>query len=275
MPRTESERAMIERFERRYELTRADVLLEIERAACGCDYGATSWTTLDEARAVAGIMALAPGKRLLEVGAGSGWPGLFLAQSTGCDVALIDLPLSGLRAARERAAADRIAGACWFAVADGAAMPFPDCWFDAVFHSDVLCCLPEKLAVLKACRRAVRAGGRMVFSVIFVSPGLSAAERERAVASGPPFIETETPYEAMLRATGWRVTSHADLTAEYLATLNRMIDMEKDFAGGIETLLGAAEAAQMWIRRQAAVAALEDGLLRRELFGAVPIGGDA
>ena len=70
------------------------------------------------------------------------------------------------------------------------------------------------------------------------------------------------------------MTSQADLTAEYLATVNRVLDREKDCASEIEELLGADEAAQMRTRRHAAVAALEDGLLRRELFGAVPIGED-
>ncbi len=80
MPRTADEQAVISRFSDRYEVARAEVLLEIERAVCGCDYGGTSWTTLGEARNVVEMLGLRPGRRLLEVGAGAGWPGLFIAK---------------------------------------------------------------------------------------------------------------------------------------------------------------------------------------------------
>jgi len=60
-----------------------------------------------------------------------------LAKTSGCDVALVDLPLSGLRIAAQRAVTDRIAGICWVAVADAAGLRFRDASFDALSHSDV------------------------------------------------------------------------------------------------------------------------------------------
>ena len=77
--------------------------------------------------------------RLLDVGAGCGWPGLFLARGTGCDVALVDRPLRELRVASRRAVEDRLGGEHWLAVADGSALPFRSGWFDAITHCDVLC----------------------------------------------------------------------------------------------------------------------------------------
>ena len=124
MPRTPDEQAAIERFDSLYAHARDDFMREIERSVCGCDYGGTSWTTRAEADNVTKRLALAPGRRLLEVGAGSGWPGLYLAKQTGCDVALIDLPIEGLRVARDRAAIDGLAGTHWIAQADGTALPF-------------------------------------------------------------------------------------------------------------------------------------------------------
>ena len=273
MARTSDEQTTFDRFSKKYEHTQSDIMRFIERSVCGCDYGATSWTTLDEAREVGDMLALRPGKRLLEVGSGSGWPGVYLAKMTGCDLAMADLPLKGLRIAAERAAADRIAGACWATVADGAALPFQSGWFDAIHHSDVLCCLPEKLAVLGSCRRTIRADGKMVFSVISVTPGLTADDYERARAGGPSFIETEIPYPEMLRQTGWDITDHRDLTAEYRVTLGRMLDKLEIHAEEIANLFGDDDAANERARRLAAIEALDHGMKRRELFSVVPSAG--
>lgn len=124
MTPTPDKAALIDRFSERYREGQTDVIQRIEHSIFGCTYGATSFTTRAEAENVGKMLALGPGKRLLEVGSGSGWPGLYLASITGCDVALIDLPLEGLRIAAGRAASDRIADRCWPVGADGAAMPF-------------------------------------------------------------------------------------------------------------------------------------------------------
>jgi ubiquinone/menaquinone biosynthesis C-methylase UbiE len=268
MPPKPDEQAVRERFDELYQLVQAPIMREIERSVCGCDYGGTSWTTRREAEQVGELLGLAPGRRLLEVGAGSGWPGLYLARTTGCDVTLLDLPLAGLRIGAERAVADRLPGACWSVLADGAAMPFGNGAFDAVSHSDVLCCLDAKLSVLRACRRVIRSGGRMVFTVIFPKPGLSSADHERAVESGPPFVETALAYPAMLRQAGWVITDHVDLTAEYAETVRRLLRKEEAHADELSGLYGEAEYSEKVARRHKKLRALEAGLLWRELFAA-------
>lgn len=126
-------------FTRRYSAGRTDVTSEVERRVIGADYGANGFTTRSEADEMGALLALRPGRRLLDVGAGRGWPGLYLAASTGCSVVLSDLPLTGLLLARDRARAegitDRVAGC----VATASALPFAPQTFDAVVHSDVLC----------------------------------------------------------------------------------------------------------------------------------------
>ena len=142
----------------------------------GADYDIKGYSTRDEARRMARLLGLQPGRRLLDVGAGAGWPGLYFAKETGCEAVLVDLPLSGLQAATQRAAQDRISDRCRVAVADGSRMPFRDGSFDAVSHIDVLCCLEGKRSVLEACRRVVRDDGRMVFAVIWITPDLSRSD---------------------------------------------------------------------------------------------------
>jgi hypothetical protein len=72
------ERAQTDRFDELYVRAQSPVILSIERSVCGCDYGGTSWTTRDEAERIGAILGLRPGLRLLDLGAGSGWPALYL-----------------------------------------------------------------------------------------------------------------------------------------------------------------------------------------------------
>src|SRR5215831_13600016 len=106
------------------ECARSDATRDLERSVYGCDYGGTSGTTRDQAERIARLLELRPAVKLLEVGAGTGWPGLYLAQLTGCDVIMVDLPLASLRVACERAVADGMAHRCDAVVGDGAALPF-------------------------------------------------------------------------------------------------------------------------------------------------------
>ncbi len=264
------EQAQRERLEELYARAQSPVMLSIERSVCGCDYGGTSWTTRAEAEQIAALAGLQPGLRLLDLGAGSGWPGLYLAEMSGCDVALVDLPLAGLRIAAARAGRDRMRGSCWAIVADAAFPPFPDGSFDAISHSDLLCCLRQKRAVLEACRRAIRNEGRMVFTVISVAPGLSPGEYRRAVENGPEFIESETDYPTLLGQTGWAIVDRRDITPDYAASCRRQLQADTERKDALRALIGASEFAERQADWRSKVAAIDDGLLRRELFVATP-----
>ncbi len=264
------EQAQRERFESFYLRSQSPVMLTIERAVCGCDYGGNSWTTQAEAGQIAARLALRPGVRLLDLGAGSGWPGLYMGKTSGCNVALVDLPLSGLRIAAQRADRDGMAGTVWATVADAAALPFAEKSFDAISHSDLLCCLKQKRSVLAACRRVIRQHGRMVFTVLAVAPDLSAEQYSRAVANGPEFIETDTDYRALLAQTGWIVTAHEDITATYADRVRRQLDADEAHKEELVALIGASEFAERLAGWAPKLAALGDNLLRRELFEAEP-----
>ncbi len=265
------ELAKRERFAQTYARSQCPAILSVERRVSGCDYGASGLTTRDEARQMATLLGLQPGIRFLDVGAGAGWPGLYFARKTGCDAMLVDLPLSGLRVAIERAVKDRISDRCRVAVADGSQMPFRDGSFDAVSHSDVLCCLRDKRGVLEACRRVIRDSGRMIFTVIWITPGLSNNDHKRAMECGLEFGATETEYPTLLGQTGWTVTDCSDVTEGYAASIRRFIRADSEHKDELEALLGVAEFAERQAGWRAELGAIEDGLLRRDLFVATPI----
>ena len=133
----EEPRDLLQEFDAHYRIVEEPVMLEIDREVIGSDYGATSYTTRQQADRLAGLLELGPGKLLLDIGSGAGWPGIHIAKSTGCEVMLTDLPLEGLRRAGHRLRDDGVGGAV--IAASGAALPFRDRVFDAFTSSDVLC----------------------------------------------------------------------------------------------------------------------------------------
>ena len=262
------EDAQKNQFEAFYTRAQTPVMRSIERYVCGCDYGGNSWTTRTQAEQIITLLGLKPGVRLLDLGAGSGWPSLYMVEVSACDAVLIDLQLVGLRiiAKRSHAITNRLAGACWVAAADAAELPFQNSSFDAISHCDVLCCLQQKCAVLDACYQAIRPSGRMVFTVITLAPHLSQTNRRWAIENGPEFIASDDEYPALLEQVGWTILDHQDLTPEYIVSCQRQLQADLEQKDALTMLIGTTEYTERQTRWQSRLMALNDGLLRRELF---------
>ncbi len=124
-------------FNERYVVIGDPAMRRAELRVIGCDYGATSYTTRAEADRLARLLGLGPRRLLLDVGSGAGWPGIYLARSTGCRVVLTDVPLEGLWAASRRIGHEGVDGGV--VAAYGESLPLRDEMFDAATSSDVLC----------------------------------------------------------------------------------------------------------------------------------------
>lgn len=258
------------RFGAGYARALAPVMIRIERQVCGCDFGGSSWTTVAQADEIARRLGLDPGTHLLELGAGSGWPALRMVERASCRAMFVDLPRNALGIAIDRAAEMGMTGRLGAVVADAADLPFANRTFDAVSHSDLLCCLVRKRRVLQECRRIVRADGRMVFTVISIPAGLSPEMRARAEDAGPTFIASEADYPTLLAETGWRVMDRIDLSAEYAAAGERQIAADIENAEDLAALVGEDVCSERLASWRNHVAATRDGLLRREMFVAEP-----
>ena len=86
MHSSQDEREALANFAARYALPRADVVQKIERRVLGAVWGGNGFTTVAQADALAARLDLRPGKRLMDLGTGRGWPGLYLATHTGFEV---------------------------------------------------------------------------------------------------------------------------------------------------------------------------------------------
>lgn len=90
--------------------------------------------------------------------------------------------------------------------------------FDAVVHTDVLCCLAPKESVLRECRRILRPGGRLAFTTIHVATGVDRRANRRAVRAGPWQVSTRRPYPEMVERAGFTDVKVVDVTDEYART---------------------------------------------------------
>lgn len=136
---TAKEQEARDRFASRYREERVDVVRAIERRVIGGDWGANGYTTIEQADDLAHRLQLSRRDLLLDVGAGRGWPGLYLAAITGCSVVLADVPLEGLAVAAARVRTEHLEGAAWCVNASARDLPFGAAHIDAIVHTDVLC----------------------------------------------------------------------------------------------------------------------------------------
>ena len=104
------QREIIDRFSERYGLRHGDVLDRVESKVIGETFGANGYTTKAQADTLIQALDIKARHRVLDLGAGRGWPGLYIAQQTGCEVVLADLPRPALSSALDRASGHGLDG---------------------------------------------------------------------------------------------------------------------------------------------------------------------
>jgi ubiquinone/menaquinone biosynthesis C-methylase UbiE len=133
------------------------------------------------------ILEPSSGERLLEVGPGTGYYALPVAEwlAPGGRLDVLDLQQEMLDHTLRRAAEhriDNITPAC----ADARELPYPDDSFDGAYLVTVLGEIPDQDAALRELRRVVKPGGRIVVGELFGDPHMvtHAALARRAEAAG-------------------------------------------------------------------------------------------
>lgn len=132
-----AEAELVDRFREYYLATDHEAVRELERRTLGVAYGGNGYTDVHQVERLVSLLGLGEGDRVLELGSGAGWPGLYIAQESGAMVVLSDVPWEGVSWGLRHGRAEGLhvdAVACL-----GAEIPFKDRSFDGVTHSDVLC----------------------------------------------------------------------------------------------------------------------------------------
>src|SRR5919202_4875359 len=136
------------------------------------------------------ILAPRPGERVLEVGPGTGYYTLDVAEQIAPDGTLdiLDLQQEMLDHTMRRASERRITNIV-ATQGDAVALPYPDGTFDAAYMTVTLGEIPDQDAALRELCRVLKPGGRLVVGEIFGDPHMVTfgSLRARAEAVGLRF----------------------------------------------------------------------------------------
>lgn len=198
--------------------------------------------------------ALAPGARVLDVGAGIGGTARLLAADH--DVVGVDLTPAFVEVARVLTEATSPSASVEFHVADATSLPFDDAAFDAAVQLHVGMNVADKGALFGEVARVLRPGGTFAVYDIVGEPD-AAVELPVPWASDADasHLATAATYERLLLDTGFEVTRSEAARDEALTFFARLDEREgPPPAIGLHLLMGQ-EAPQRYANMVAAVRA--------------------
>jgi ubiquinone/menaquinone biosynthesis C-methylase UbiE len=159
------------------------------RNPSACPYGQRFWVeaphpfvTRDRLR---GILEAKPGERILEVGPGTGYYTLDVAEWVGHEgrVEILDVQQEMLDHTVRRAAEQGLTNIAP-THADATEMPYDDDAFDAAHLTTVLGEIPDQDAALRELARVLKPGGRVVIGELLGDPHYVPLKRMRLRAAG-------------------------------------------------------------------------------------------
>ena len=166
-----------------------------------CPYGQRFWVEAPHPiitrERLRDVLRAESGERILEIGPGTGYYTLDLAEWVGVEgkIEIFDLQQEMLDHTMRRAAERGLANV-EPSLGDAVALPYEDDSMDAVVLITVLGEIPDRDAALREVRRVLRPGGRLVVGELFGDPHFQtfAGLRERSQAAGLSYEE---------RSGGW------------------------------------------------------------------------
>jgi arsenite methyltransferase len=178
----------------------------------------------DLTQRLADALSLRAGQRVLDVAAGIGTTALLLAAERGVEVLGVDLGVSQVAKARERAETAGLGDRARFEVGDAERLPVADGGFDAVVCECAFCTFPDKATAAAELARVLGPTGRVGITDVWLDPDrldpelAGLAGRVACLADARPIDETR----ATLEAAGLRVDHVERHDQALLATIDQV-----------------------------------------------------
>ncbi|MFJ6656353.1 SAM-dependent methyltransferase [Streptomyces sp. NPDC091377] len=177
---------------------------------------------------VAERLAGAPGRRLLDVGCGTGRPALRIARATGAQVSGVSVSSQDIDLARTRADATALADRVDFRYADACALPFDDASFDGAWAIESMMHIADRTTALTEIARTLRPGSPLIVTdVLLRSPvtGESAETvRQACRAFGSPALPEPAELRTALDRAGLEVVEFHDIADHVRRTYQAFAD---------------------------------------------------
>ena len=157
-------------FDPMYEKRPGKTTIQIFRDAYGSDYPEEvephSFITKTDLTCITHWLGIGPGDVLVDLGCGSGGPGLWLARETGANLIGVDFSPKAIEQANQHIADFGLVGRARFLVGNLCETGLPESSCDGAMSIDVLMFLPDIAAAMKEISRILKPGARLVFTAI-------------------------------------------------------------------------------------------------------------
>jgi cyclopropane fatty-acyl-phospholipid synthase-like methyltransferase len=260
--------AKVDLYNTSYGNPSADVYREIRLETYGEDFGQTSWTTLDELDEIPVRLGLNPDSTVLEIGSGAGGYAVHLAATVGCHVTGVDVNAGGVRFANELARARGLESRVRFQECDvSRGIPFDVNDFDAIYSNDAFCHIPNRLGLLLDARRAMKPGGRLLYSdAIVVTGQLTSEETATRSSIGHYVFEQPGENEKLIQDSGFKLFRVDDTTESAAAIARDWYDARAKRETALKSIEGEANFAGLQKFLLCAHALAAEGRLSRFLY---------
>ncbi len=126
--------------------------------------------------------------------------------------------------------------------------------------------MTQKLSVLRACRRALKPGGRLAFFTIFTPQGVPADVWRRLRRGAPLGYRPRADHVSLLRSAGFDQIEEVDVTKQYLRVQRALFEANERHQRALRAAVGDEEFERRQDFRRGALKAIGAGALRRSLF---------
>jgi ubiquinone/menaquinone biosynthesis C-methylase UbiE len=196
-------------------IAREDITQAVLSAHDQDHYGGTE--AVDRLMAQAAITAQ---DHVLDVCAGMGGPARYIAWKTGCKVTGLDLTASRVAGAQTLTAAAHLTAQVRFVHGNALEMPFEPAQFTCIISQEAFAHIPNKRQLIGQCERALKPGGRMVFSDIMSHQPLDRPDAQK-LFDGMRFSEIATlgDYQQWFADAGMQWVRSIDLSEAWTRIL--------------------------------------------------------